>query len=73
LTFWLLGYEKIRETWTNNGLNLIAAHIEAPGAVGTATESFIYDLDGRQIEHPDLANKLWKTHSDDCCGLVNGS
>jgi YD repeat-containing protein len=62
------GYEKARETWTYTDRNLVATHTEAPGTAEGATESFEYDLKGRQIEHEDFQGKTWYTHYEDCCG-----
>ncbi len=68
-----LGHEKAKETWTYNGLGQVATHTEAPGTAEAATESFVYDLLGRQIERTDFAGKVWTTHYEDCCGQVMAS
>jgi RHS repeat-associated protein len=67
------GYQKSKETWTYNGRSLVASHTEAPGTTESATESYTYDLRGRQVTHVDFAGKTWTTHYEDCCGHVVGS
>ena len=68
-----LGYQKAKETWAYTGRNLVASHTEAPGTTETATESYAYDLGGRQTTHTDFAGKVWTTIYDDCCGHVTAS
>ncbi len=67
------GHQKSKETWTYNGRNLVATHSEAPDASEAATESFAYDLLGRQTEKTDFAGKVWTAHYEDCCGQVIAS
>ncbi|MFY8200191.1 MAG: RHS repeat domain-containing protein, partial [Pirellula staleyi] len=59
------GYQKAREQWTYNGRGKVATHIVAPGTADGATESFTYDLGGRQETHTDLeatSGRESKTH-----------
>ena len=43
------------------------------GSPVAATESFVYDLNGRRTERTDFAGKVWKMHYEDCCGQVTAS
>ncbi len=67
------GYQKASETWTYDERGRQSTHTVAPNSAIAATESFKYDLLGRQIEKTDFAGKLWKAHFEDCCGKVTGS
>ena len=67
------GHNKSKETWTYTDRGLVATHTVAAGSTEEATESFIYDLKGRRTERTDFANKVWKTHYEDCCGQVTAT
>jgi hypothetical protein len=49
------GLNKAREQWTYNGRNLVATHVEAAGTSEAGTESFTYDLLGKQATHTTSA------------------
>ncbi len=62
------GHQKAKEQWTYTATGKVASHTEAPGTPTAATESFTYDLSGRQITKTDFAGQLWSTIHDECCG-----
>ena len=62
------GFQKCRTTMTYTGRNKLKTRTEAPGTPITATESFSYDIAGRQTSHLDFRGNEWKTQHPDCCG-----
>ncbi|MEM6472846.1 MAG: RHS repeat-associated core domain-containing protein, partial [Planctomycetota bacterium] len=64
------GHNKAKEIWTYTPANKVASHTEAAGTTIAATESFVYDLNGRRTEHVDFDGETSKIHYVDCCGQV---
>ena len=64
------GSNKARETWTYNNRNRVATHTEAPGTADAATESFTYDLGGRQATRTDYGGNVWTYDDVGCCALT---
>ena len=68
-----LGFNKAREQWTYTGRNLQATHTEAPGTPEAATESFAYNIEGKQLSRTDFNGSVWTTIDTTCCGKQIGS
>ena len=68
-----LGFNKVREQWTYTGRNLKATHVEAPGTPEAATESFAYNIEGKQLSRTDFNGSVWTTIDTTCCGKQIGS
>ncbi|EMI23611.1 YD repeat-containing protein, partial [Rhodopirellula europaea SH398] len=67
------GYQNTEETWTYTPAGQQATHTEAAGTSLAVTETFAYDLLGRQISRTDYGGQTWETHYEDCCGQVIAS
>ncbi|EMI28555.1 Rhs family protein [Rhodopirellula europaea SH398] len=67
------GYEKTEQTSTYTPSGQVATQTDAAGTAIAATESFTYDLLGRQTQRIDAGSNVWKTHYEDCCGTVIAS
>ena len=68
-----LGRQNAKENWTYTDRGLVKTHTVGSGSPVAATESFVYDLNGRRTERTDFAGKVWKMHYEDCCGQVTAS
>lgn len=67
------GHEKCVTTMTYTGRNLLKTRTEADGAPEEATESFTYNLDGKQLTRVDFNGKTWTNTYGDCCGRLQAS
>ncbi len=64
----LNGFEKCRTVMTYDGANRVMTRTEAPGTAEVGTESYTYDLGGRQKTRTDARGKEWTTTYASCCG-----
>ena len=64
----LNGFEKCRTVMTYDGANRVLTRTEAPGTAEVGTESYTYDLSGRQKSRVDARGKEWTTTYASCCG-----
>ncbi len=62
------GYQKCKTVMTYDGAGRVLSRTEAPGTAEAGTESYTYDLDGRQKTRTDARGKVWTTTYASCCG-----
>jgi RHS repeat-associated protein len=62
------GYEKCKTVMTYDGAGRVISRTEAPGTAEAGTETYTYDLDGRQKTRTDARGKIWTTTYASCCG-----
>ncbi|RLS53154.1 MAG: RHS repeat protein [Planctomycetota bacterium] len=58
---------------TYTGRGLLASRTESPGTAEVATESYTYNIEGRQLTRVDARGFTWTTVWNTCCGRQQGS
>ena len=64
----LNGYQKCKTVLTYDGAGRVLSRTEAPGTAEAGTESYTYDVEGRQKTRTDARGKIWTTSYASCCG-----
>jgi RHS repeat-associated protein len=67
------GFNKSRTTMTYTGRGLLASRTESPGTAEVATETYTYNIEGRQLTRVDARGFTWTTVWNTCCGRQQGS
>ena len=62
------GYQKCKTVMTYDGAGRVLSRTEAPGTAEAGTESYTYDVEGRQKTRTDARGKIWTTSYASCCG-----
>ncbi len=62
------GLNKARTTMTYSGRGLPLTRTESPGTAEVATETYTYNIEGRQLTRVDARGQTWTTVWSTCCG-----
>jgi len=67
------GLNKAKTTMTYTGRGLLASRTDSPGTPEAATETYTYNIEGRQLTRVDARGFTWTTLWNTCCGRQQGS
>ncbi len=67
------GLNTAKTTMTYTGRGLLASRTESPGTAEVATESYTYNIEGRQLTRVDARGQTWTNIWSTCCGRQQGA